>query len=121
MELGIIGLGRMGQIVVDRTLAAGHDAVAYDIDDEAVAAAADAGARPADSIPDLADTLGDEKRIWLMVPAGDPTGNSIAMISSSMPATHTTAIRCAGQRRPRRRISTVGPAAGLPALTLAFR
>jgi len=72
MELGVIGLGRMGQIVVDRTLAAGHDIVAFDIDEEAVAAAADAGATPADSIPNVAEQLGEDKRIWLMVPAGDP-------------------------------------------------
>ncbi|MFW5937317.1 MAG: NAD(P)-binding domain-containing protein, partial [Halanaeroarchaeum sp.] len=72
MELGVIGLGRMGRIVVDRTLAAGHDVVAYDIDEDAVADAADAGARPAESIPDVAARLDDDRRIWLMVPAGDP-------------------------------------------------
>ena len=72
MELGVIGLGRMGRIVVDRVLDAGHDVVVFDIDEEAVAGAADAGATPADSIADLADELGAEKRIWLMVPAGDP-------------------------------------------------
>ncbi|MXV64554.1 decarboxylating 6-phosphogluconate dehydrogenase [Natronorubrum sp. JWXQ-INN-674] len=71
MQLGVIGLGRMGQIVVDRTLQAGHDVVAFDLEPEAVATAADAGARPADSIADLADRLGEEKRIWLMVPAGE--------------------------------------------------
>jgi len=72
MELGVIGLGRMGRIVADRVLEAGHDVVVFDIDEEAVADAADAGARPADSIADLAERLGEEKRIWLMVPAGDP-------------------------------------------------
>ncbi|MFC7132043.1 MULTISPECIES: phosphogluconate dehydrogenase (NAD(+)-dependent, decarboxylating) [Salinibaculum] len=72
MELGVIGLGRMGQIVAERVMDAGHDVVAFDIDDDAVAAMADAGATPADSIPDVADELGEEKRIWLMVPAGDP-------------------------------------------------
>jgi 6-phosphogluconate dehydrogenase len=72
MHLGVIGLGRMGRIVADRCLDAGHDVVAFDVDSEAVAAAADAGAEPADSIPDLVDRLPDEKRIWLMVPAGDP-------------------------------------------------
>ncbi|WP_101294958.1 phosphogluconate dehydrogenase (NAD(+)-dependent, decarboxylating) [Halegenticoccus soli] len=71
MQLGVIGLGRMGQIVVDRVLAAGHDVVAFDLSAEAVAAAADAGAEPAESVSDLASRLGDEKRIWLMVPAGD--------------------------------------------------
>ena len=70
MQLGVIGLGRMGRIVVDRTLDAGHDVVAFDLDDDAVASAADAGAAPADSVADLADQLGGDKRIWLMVPAG---------------------------------------------------
>ena len=71
MQLGVIGLGRMGQIVVDRVLEAGHDVVAFDLDAEAVATAADAGATPADSIDDLVDRLDGEKRIWLMVPAGE--------------------------------------------------
>ncbi|MFH5797332.1 phosphogluconate dehydrogenase (NAD(+)-dependent, decarboxylating) [Haladaptatus sp. CMAA 1911] len=72
MQLGVIGLGRMGRIVVDRTLAAGHDIVAYDVAEEAVESAAEAGAQPADSVADLAEQLGEEKRIWLMVPAGEP-------------------------------------------------
>ncbi|QIB76166.1 decarboxylating 6-phosphogluconate dehydrogenase [Halogeometricum borinquense] len=71
MQLGVIGLGRMGQIVVNRVLDAGHDVVAFDLSEEAVATAADAGAEPASSIEDLVDRLGDEKRIWLMVPAGE--------------------------------------------------
>jgi 6-phosphogluconate dehydrogenase len=72
MHLGVIGLGRMGRIVVDRVLDAGHDVTAFDVDEAAVADAADAGATAADSIGDLAERLGSEKRIWLMVPAGDP-------------------------------------------------
>jgi 6-phosphogluconate dehydrogenase len=72
MQLGVIGLGRMGRIVVDRVLAAGHDVVAFDIDEAAVADAADGGAQAADSIADVAERLGADKRIWLMVPAGDP-------------------------------------------------
>ena len=71
MQLGVIGLGRMGRIVVDRLLEAGHDVVAFDLDESAVAAAADAGATPADSPVGLVERLPDEKRIWLMVPAGD--------------------------------------------------
>jgi len=77
MELGVVGLGRMGRIVVDRCLAAGHDVVAFDVDENAVADAADAGATPARSIPNLAETLGAEKRIWLMVPAGDPVDGAL--------------------------------------------
>ncbi len=71
MQLGVVGLGRMGRIVVDRVLEAGHDVVAFDLDEQAVTDAADAGATPADSVVDLAERLGDEKRIWLMVPAGE--------------------------------------------------
>jgi 6-phosphogluconate dehydrogenase len=71
MQLGVIGLGRMGRIVVDRVLEHGHDVVAFDLDEEAVADAAAAGATPADSIEDLVERLPEEKRIWLMVPAGD--------------------------------------------------
>ncbi|MFB6106313.1 MAG: phosphogluconate dehydrogenase (NAD(+)-dependent, decarboxylating) [Halobacteriaceae archaeon] len=71
MQLGVIGLGRMGQIVVDRCLDAGHDVVAFDLDEAAVADAADAGAAPADSVADLATSLGETKRVWLMVPAGE--------------------------------------------------
>ncbi|AHG00295.1 6-phosphogluconate dehydrogenase [Halostagnicola larsenii XH-48] len=70
MQLGVIGLGRMGQIVVDRVLAAGHDVVAFDLDEAAVAAAAEVGADPADSIADFLEQLEGAKRIWLMVPAG---------------------------------------------------
>jgi len=71
MQLGVIGLGRMGRIVVDRVLEDGHDVVAFDLDDDAVSAAADAGATPADSIEALISELPEAKRIWLMVPAGD--------------------------------------------------
>ncbi|QHS18167.1 decarboxylating 6-phosphogluconate dehydrogenase [Halopenitus persicus] len=75
MQLGVIGLGRMGRIVVDRCLDAGHDVVAFDLSAEATAAAAEAGAEPADSVADLCDRLEaggeDGKRIWLMVPAGE--------------------------------------------------
>ncbi|QSG06072.1 phosphogluconate dehydrogenase (NAD(+)-dependent, decarboxylating) [Halapricum desulfuricans] len=72
MEIGVIGLGRMGRIVADRLLADGHSVVAYDVDPETVAAAAEDGVTPAESIPDLAEQLSPPKRIWLNVPAGDP-------------------------------------------------
>jgi 6-phosphogluconate dehydrogenase len=78
MDLGVVGLGRMGQIVVERCLAAGHDVTAFDLDPAAVATAAEASATPADSVADLADRLGDDKRIWLMVPAGDAVDATLA-------------------------------------------
>ncbi|MDL5362080.1 decarboxylating 6-phosphogluconate dehydrogenase [Halalkalicoccus sp. NIPERK01] len=78
MQLGVVGLGRMGLIVADRLLEGGHDVVAYDLDSEAVERAAEAGVTPADSVEDLAGKLGDEKRIWLMVPAGAAVDTTLA-------------------------------------------
>jgi 6-phosphogluconate dehydrogenase len=86
MQLGVVGLGRMGRIVVDRVLDAGHDVVAFDIDEGAVASAAEAGAEPADSLSDLADRLGAEKRIWLMVPAGDAVDAALDDLDSHLSA-----------------------------------
>ncbi|AFZ73480.1 phosphogluconate dehydrogenase (NAD(+)-dependent, decarboxylating) [Natronobacterium gregoryi] len=88
MQLGVIGLGRMGRIVVDRLLAADHDVVAFDIDDEAVDEAANAGARPADSITDLAAKLdsADGKHVWLMVPAGDAVDAALEELEPSLSA-----------------------------------
>ncbi|QZA87840.1 decarboxylating 6-phosphogluconate dehydrogenase [Salinarchaeum sp. IM2453] len=71
MQIGVIGLGRMGQIVVDRLLEGGHSVVAYDIDPDAVSETAETGATPAESMTDFLDHLGSEKRIWMMVPAGE--------------------------------------------------
>lgn len=84
MQLGVVGLGRMGQIVVDRVLAAGHEVVAFDVDEAAVEDAADVGAEPSDSLADLADQLGEEKRIWLMVPAGDAIDAALSDLESHL-------------------------------------
>ncbi|MDZ5813078.1 NAD(P)-binding domain-containing protein, partial [Halorubrum sp. AD140] len=82
MELGVIGLGRMGRIVANRSLEAGHDGVAFDLSAEATAEVAERGAEPADSVADLCERLddgaGEGKRIWLMVPAGDAVDATLA-------------------------------------------
>ena len=72
MEIGVLGLGRMGRIVADRLREGGHEVVGYDVDPDTVAAAAEDGITPAESIPDLAQQLSAPKRIWLVVPSGDP-------------------------------------------------
>jgi 6-phosphogluconate dehydrogenase len=97
----------MGRIVVDRLLAAGHDVVAYDLDADATAAAAEAGARPADSLADLAARLdgtartgtaqgagsgrhgadgtgSDGKVVWLMVPAGDAVDATLSELEAHL-------------------------------------
>jgi 6-phosphogluconate dehydrogenase len=86
MELGVVGLGRMGQIVVERCLDAGHTVVAFDVDEAAISDVADAGAHQADSIPDLAEQLGEEMRIWLMVPAGEAVDAALAELDGLLDA-----------------------------------
>lgn len=86
MQLGVIGLGRMGQIVAERTMAAGHDVVGYDMSAEATATVAEAGATPADSIGDLYNRLDGDRRIWLMVPAGNAVDETLSTLEPYLSA-----------------------------------
>jgi 6-phosphogluconate dehydrogenase len=70
VELGMIGLGRMGSNMVARIEAAGHRCVVYDRSADAVAAAESDGATAATSMADLAAKLGAPRSVWIMVPAG---------------------------------------------------
>jgi 6-phosphogluconate dehydrogenase len=70
MELGMIGLGRMGTNMVRRLMRAGHQCVVYDIHSEAVQSLAKEGAVGADSLEDLAKKLKAPRAVWMMVPAG---------------------------------------------------
>jgi 6-phosphogluconate dehydrogenase len=69
MQLGMIGLGRMGANMVRRLLAAGHECVVFDRNAEAVKALAKDGAMGATSLDDLASKLKAPRAVWLMVPA----------------------------------------------------
>ena len=73
MELGMIGLGKMGANMTERLLRGDHRLVVYDHSPEPVQAAAAAGAIPSDSMPDLVAKLTAPRAVWVMVPAGDPT------------------------------------------------
>ena len=69
MELGMIGLGRMGSNMVQLLLRAGHQCVAYDVHPEAAQALAKDGAVGATSIEDFVKKLKTPRAIWMMVPA----------------------------------------------------
>jgi 6-phosphogluconate dehydrogenase len=80
MELGMIGLGRMGTNMVRRLLRAGHRCVVYDLNPDAVEALVKEGAVGSTSLEDLARKLKVPRAIWMMVPAAvvDPTLKSLS-------------------------------------------
>jgi 6-phosphogluconate dehydrogenase len=82
MELGFIGLGKMGLNMVKRLLAGGHQVVAYDREAGAVRQAEAAGARGASSLDALVRALAPSRTIWVMIPAGDPTESTVTALSS---------------------------------------
>jgi 6-phosphogluconate dehydrogenase len=79
MELGMIGLGRMGTNMVRRLLRAGHRCVVYDLHPEAVRVLVEEGAAGTTSLEDFTHKLKKPRTAWLMVPAGavDPTLKSL--------------------------------------------
>ena len=80
MELGMIGLGRMGANMVERLVRGGHRVVGFDRDAGAVSRVTAAGAGGADSLPALAGALKQRRAIWIMVPSGAPVDETIAAL-----------------------------------------
>jgi len=81
MELGLIGLGRMGANMAQRLLDGGHRTVAYDRDPDAVRVVENAGAVGAGSLEELVRKLSPPRAVWLMVPAGDPVEQTIQSLA----------------------------------------
>jgi 6-phosphogluconate dehydrogenase len=77
MQIGFVGLGRMGGNMVTRLRRDDHDVVAFDFSAAAVAAAEGQGARGADSLEALVAALNAPRRIWIMVPSGDPVQQTL--------------------------------------------
>jgi len=74
MQLGMIGLGRMGANMVRRLQRGGHDCVVYDVDQSAVQAMSEEGFTGAESLEDLVAKLEAPRSIWVMIPAAFVTG-----------------------------------------------
>ncbi len=77
MKLGFVGLGKMGENMVENLLAHGHDVVVYDLSDEAVGKLAGKGAFPAVSLEDMVSRLAGPRIFWLMVPSGAPVDKTL--------------------------------------------
>ena len=77
MELGMIGLGRMGGNMAQRLVNGGHRVVTYDRDSEAVIACVGFGGEGASSLEEVVSRLSAPRALWIMVPAGQPTENTI--------------------------------------------
>ena len=84
MQLGMIGLGRMGAGMTARLLAGGHQVVVYDRSAEAIKASAQKGAVAADSLEDLGQKLKAPRVFWLMIPAGQPVDDTLQQLQGSL-------------------------------------
>ncbi len=77
MKLGMVGLGRMGGNMTERLLNDGHEVVVFDPDSSAVASLADKGASAATSLSDVVSQLQTPRTVWVMVPSGDITEQTV--------------------------------------------
>lgn len=84
MQLGMIGLGRMGGNLVRRLMANGHETVVYDVSKEAVATLEAEGSTGASSIKDFVEKLSKPRAAWIMVPAGEITTSTVNELAEYM-------------------------------------
>ena len=81
MQLGMVGLGRMGAGIVRRLMRDGHRCVGYDVSPDAVSAIEADGATGASSLEDFVANLEKPRAVWVMVPAGKITDSTIASLA----------------------------------------
>ena len=84
MQLGMIGLGRMGGNMIRRLMKDGHTGVVFDLDAGRVKELEGFGARGAASVRDLIAALDKPRAVWIMVPAGDPTEHMVETLASHL-------------------------------------
>ncbi|HEX7843963.1 MAG TPA: decarboxylating 6-phosphogluconate dehydrogenase [Kofleriaceae bacterium] len=89
MQLGMIGLGRMGANMARRLMRGGHQCVVYDRSADAVKALAAEGATGSDSLQALVARLARPRAVWVMVPAGAPTEATVTELGNLLEAGDT--------------------------------
>ncbi len=86
MQIGMIGLGRMGANMVRRLLAGGHECAVFDTSPDHVQALVDDGAQGCESIDAMVAKLIPPRTVWLMVPAGQVTDNVVTVLAQALQA-----------------------------------
>jgi 6-phosphogluconate dehydrogenase len=89
MQIGMIGLGRMGANLSRRLIKHGHTVVVHDQSAETVATLAGDGAKPASSLADVVRQLTPPRAVWVMLPAGEATETTIARLTDLLDAGDT--------------------------------
>ena len=89
MQIGFVGLGRMGLNMVTRLVRGGHTVVAYDRSADAVARAEAAGAKGVSTLDALIEGLATPRAVWVMVPSGDPTESTVSALGRLLSAGDT--------------------------------
>jgi 6-phosphogluconate dehydrogenase len=84
MQLGIVGLGRMGGNIARRLMQHGHDVVVYDRNPQTVDELAKDHAQPTHSLDELVSQLKPPRIAWVMLPAGDPTESTVVALGQHM-------------------------------------
>lgn len=84
MQLGLVGLGRMGANMSRRLMKNGHTCTVFDLSAENIRKVVAEGAQPASSLEDLVAKLAKPRAVWVMVPAGDPTEATVQTLSAAM-------------------------------------
>jgi 6-phosphogluconate dehydrogenase len=86
MQLGMIGLGRMGANMVRRLMRAGHECVVWDVNPDNVKRLAGEGARGAESLDSFIGVLSKPRVVWIMVPAGSATETTVNDLAARLEA-----------------------------------
>lgn len=86
MQLGMVGLGRMGSNLVRRLQPAGHECVVYDVNADAVKELEGEGATGTGSLEELVAALAKPRAVWVMVPAGQITEQTVGALGERMEA-----------------------------------
>lgn len=86
MQLGIIGLGRMGGNIARRLMLNGHTTVVYDRDEASRSALAKEGSTAVADLPALVAAMEKPRAVWVMLPAGEPTEETINVLSELLDA-----------------------------------